>query len=225
MARVPEDLTVVFYTANQISDYFMGIVTGQIKKAARGIPIVSVSKKPMDFGENIWEDTPRSHLNLYKQALLGAKMAETKYIALCEDDVLYSPEHFKHRPKDGRFAYNRGYWCVYTWNPKVFSWKGRRNLHSLICERDIFIEAIQERVDNPPKGSWGEPGRYERILGLKTWPVEDFWTNPPNIVFSHEDAISFGNLGTRKRLGELRAKEIPYWGKSKDVMKFYETKK
>lgn len=227
MAKVPRDITVVFYTANVISNYFMDAVKINLMKATDGLPIISVSHKPLDLGLNIVVDLPRHHLSIYKQALIGAKAAQTPFIALCEDDVLYSPEHFKRRPSPGKFAYNVANWGVYTWMKEpIYSWKGRRALLACICERDLFIEAMEERFARYPNDDadlslWAEPGKYERQLGVTVRETEKFWTNPPNVVFSHEQALAFNNLGTRKKLGELRAMEIPYWGRADKLMRNY----
>lgn len=225
------DLTVIYYTANFISDYFAANTQNQLLKAIGDLPLISVSKKPMDFGQNICVgDTPRSHINTYRQALIGAKAAKTKYIALAEDDTLYSPEHFNRRSSPGKFAYNFGIWSIFTWSDTpLFSHKGggRRALLNLICERDLFIEAMEERFARWPDDEkvnlslWAEPGKYERQLGVTVRETEIFFTNPPNIIFIHETALAFGNLGTRKKLGEFRAIEIPYWGRAEEVLKLY----
>lgn len=222
------DLTIVYYTANVIPEGFARKTQFQLLKAAGSTPIISVSHKPINFGNNIVADLPRHHLSIYRQALIGAKAATTKYVTLCEDDVLYSPEHFKHRPRPGKFAYNLAYWNIYTWsNPPIFSWKGRRNLGQLTCERDLFIRAIEERFLRWPDdskvdlGIWAEPGKYERQLDVSVRETEEFWTSPPNIVFSHETALSYQNLGRRKRLGELRATELPDWGRAEEVRSLY----
>ena len=228
------NLSVVYFTANVISDYFAKNTQKQLLKAIGDLPLISVSKKPMDFGQNICVgDTPRSHFNIYRQALIGAKAAGTKYIALAEDDVLYSSEHFNYRSSPGKFAYNLNVWSIFTWSdPPMFSHKGtvRRCLHALICERDLFIEAMEERFTKHPDDSktkkdvWGEPGKYERQLGVTVRETEDFYANPPNIVFSHETALAYEGLGKRKRIGEYRAIEIPYWGRAEDIVKLYKEK-
>lgn len=221
------DLTVVYYTANVIPQLFGDAIRQRLLESAEGLPIVSVSHKPLVFGRNIVVDLPRHHLNIYCQALIGAREATTKYIALCEDDVLYSPEHFKYRPTEGKFAYNLGHWGIHTWGEPVFSWKGRRNLCHLICERELFIRAMEERFLRWPNdekidlGLWAEPAKYEKQLDVTVRESEVFYSNPPNIVFSHEAALSFANLGTRKRLGELRATSIPYWGTAQEVRRLY----
>jgi len=228
---VSADLTVIYYTANTISDYFAANINKQLLKAIGDLPLISVSKKPIDFGHNICVgDTPRSHLNTYRQALTGAKAAKTKYLAFVEDDTLYSPEHFNHRSSPGKFAYNFGVWSIFTWSkPPLFSHKagGRRAMLNLICERDLFVEAMEERFakhpvdDNINLSLWAEPSKYERQLGVTVREHEIFFTNPPNLVFIHETALAFGNLGKRKKLGEFRAVEIPYWGRAEDIIKMY----
>ena len=226
------DLTIIYYTSNFIPEKFMQATQNQLMKAKGNIPLVSVSQKPMNFGRNICVgDIGRSHLNIYHQALIGAKESKTKYIAMAEDDVLYSPGCFtSHKPIPGVFAYNQNVWCIYTWvKPAVFSFKDRINLYSLICERELFIEAMEERFAKWPDeskiniGMWAEPGKYEgpRHLGVTARKIEKFWSPTSNIAFSHQSALSFLNLGTRKRLGNLQAYEIPYWGRAEEILKLY----
>lgn len=215
------DMTCVYYTANVIPNKFGAHMMAQLEGAKGDLPLIVVRLKP---------PAVRSHFQIYRQALEGAKKAQTKYIALCEDDVLYSPNHFKYRPKDKPFAYNLGYWGIYTWqDPAIYNYKGRRNLGNLICEREAFIEAMEERFKKYPdpsgehlKDIWAEPSKYEKQLGVTIREAEDFYTNPPNIKFSHETELSFEGLGTRKRAGELRAYNIPYWGSAKTVRDYYE---
>lgn len=215
------DITAVYYTAGHLPKQFQAHMMGQLKHSLAGIPMEIV---------RLGDESERSHFMIYRQALAGAKKATTPYIALCEDDVLYSPEHFKYRPSPGKFAYNLGAWSIFTWGKPVFTHKGivRRNLNGLICERELFIEAMEERFAKYPKPTddlkkiWAEPGRYENQLGVTVRETEEFYTNPPNIVFSHQTELSFAGLGTRKRVGEFRAYEIPYWGTAEKIRGLYE---
>lgn len=223
-------LSIVYYTANYAPEKFTESTKKQLLEAIGDLSLISVSHKPMNnFGNNIVVNLERSHFNIYRQALIGAYEAQTKYIACVEDDVLYSPAHFQYRPKDKPFAYNFGSWNVSTWvDPPLFTHKGggRVNFGNLICERETFITAMEERFarypnDEARKELWAEPGKYERQLGVTIQEFEIFYTNPPNIMFSHETALSFEGLGTRKRLGEIRATEIPYWGTAEHIRAYY----
>lgn len=225
------DLTVIYYTANVISEDFANATLLTLQDAVGGVPVIVVSHKPIiTKWKNIVVDLPRHHVSIYKQALIGAKAVKTKYIALAEDDVLYASEHFRYRPSHNRFAYNMNSWNIYTWEKTpVFSQKlgGRKNLNGLICERDLFIEAMEERFAKYPDyreidlSTWAEPGKYEGYLGVTKREIEEFTTNPPNIVFSHESELSFRNLGTRKKVGQIRALEIPFWGTVESVRSLY----
>lgn len=225
------DLSIILISANLVPEKFLNEVCLRLQDIFLDLDIdrISVTHKWLQFGKNIVVDLPRHHLSIYRQALIGAKEAETKYIAIAEDDVLYSPEHFKYRPSPGKFAYNMNAWNIYTWTEPIFSQKlsGRKNLNGLICERDAFIKTMEERFAKWPNdgeinlGHWGEPGKYEKKLGITPVEFEHFTTNPPNVIFSHETELSFTNLGTRKRLGEIRAYDIPYWGTAKEIRGLY----
>lgn len=223
-----KDISIVYYTANFIPDKFAENVRKQLVKATKGIPIISVSQKPIDFGYNICVgDIGRSALNIYRQATLGAKNAKTKFVAFCEDDILYSAEHFNYVPSENTFAYDDNIWNIYTWTkPPVFSYKGRRNMNGLICERELFITVMDERFkkyneDNFPTHLFGEPGKYEKQLGVKENKWEFYPTKEPSVAFSHPTALSYLHLGERKRLGLRQTKRLEPWGSAVDMVELY----
>lgn len=221
MARL-SDITAIYYTALATPDRFRAELAANLLEALDGIPIVEIRKPP---------EIPASQAQIYRQVLQGAKEATTKYVACCEDDVLYHANHFKFRPKDGHWGYNMNAWSIFTWGDPMFTYKtpgGRKNLNGLICERQLLIDHLEERFSmwdesNIDKRIFGEPGKYDNQLGTTPYPSQDFYTNPPNIVFSHQTALGFKELGTRKRVGDVRATEIPYWGTAKQIRSIYET--
>ncbi len=222
-------LTIIYISACVAPESFRKEVQETLLKAAQGQPIISVTHKPVDIGANIVVDLPRSQASIYRQVLLGAKQADTPYVAVAEDDVLYSPEHFKFRPKYGHWGYNMNSWNIYTWGEPMFSYKapgGRRNLNGLISDRLMLIDHLERRFELFPDevdiNIFGEPGKYDNQLGTTPYPSQDFYINPPNIVFSHQTNLQFQGLGTRKALGQIRATEIPYWGSAKTIVSKYE---
>ena len=97
----------------------------------------------------------------------------------------------------------------------------------LICERDLFIKVMKERFakfndDNYPKHLFGEPGKYEKQMGVKVNKWEFYQAKEPSIVFSHPKALGYQTLGKRKKLGEKIAEELAPWGKAENIVKFYE---
>lgn len=214
-----QDLTAVLYTADALPKKFAENTMVLLKKSLNEIPLIII-KKPSDI--------ERSQAQIYRQVLEGAKQAQTKYVACCEDDVLYSPEHFKFRPKPEHWGYNMNAWSIFTWGEPMFTYKppgGRRNLNGLICERNLLIDHLEERFKlwsgEVDINIFGEPGKYDNQLGTTPYPSQDFYCNPPNIVFSHEANLQFKGLGTRKALGQVRAIEIPYYGTAKKIRSLY----
>lgn len=224
------DLTIIYITANEIPERFASVTQQHLSEASGGLPIIGVYLKTGGgFGSfTIHYIGERSQKSIYKQVLRGAQEAKTKYVAVAEDDVLYSPEHFKFRPKDGHWGYNMNAWNIYTWGEPMFTYKapgGRKNLNGLICERQLLIDHLEERFKLWPGkvdiNIFGEPGKYDNQLGTTPYPTQEFYCNPPNIVFSHQTNLQFAGLGTRKGLGQIRATEIPYWGKAEDIRRLY----
>lgn len=226
------DLTIIYYTANKLKASFAKKVRQQITNIAGPLPIISISKKPIQLGQNIIEKSKdRSVLNIYNAILRGAKAAKTKYVGLAEDDTLYPPDHFfAFRPPLDSFAYNLTRWNIHTWSKSpFFSIKFRRILATLIAPRQLLIDAIEERFAKYPNIStlplkWmGEPGRQEceRQLGVTPQKVVDFYTYSPVVVFSHPDSLGYLVQGTHKRANVIRALELPYWGTAKKVMRVF----
>jgi hypothetical protein len=121
---------------------------------------------------NVKEKNRQSLLNdLLKLVSQKAKAAKTEYVVLCEDDCLYTREHFTcYRPPKNLFGYNHNKWGLYVWekNP-IFSYKFNRSvLSQCIAPRKLLIESLTERFNaGIPENEttarvFAEPGRYER---------------------------------------------------------------
>lgn len=184
------DLTLLYYTANTIEDYLGENVRKHLLKVNNGkYPIVSISQKPLKFGdENICVgEIGKSYYNCYKQILVGAKKVKTEYIAMCEDDTLYSTEHFAHRPSDKKvFSYNKNMWYVEEteyWN------KGWVGMCTCIVATQYLIEILAPRFEKYPqengvsKRFFQEPGRLD---GAKA----EYWHSKiPILTFNYFRAL------------------------------------
>jgi len=150
-------ITIIYYTENRLSEPLFTQCQELLKKAANERPIISVSHKPIELGTNICigEQKP-CWLTLYKQILLGARLADTKYIAMAEHDCVYTDEHFSFvPPRDDTFFYNENV-CLVQWaknsHPELNGmysryWTQRLALSQLICNREIFIESTKAKLD------------------------------------------------------------------------------
>lgn len=212
------DCTILFYTANLISDHFANKVRQHLLDSSGGIPIISISHKPIQFGENICVDLPVSVYSIYKQILIGAKKATTKYVVCCEDDALYVPEHFCKELPDNAFFYNVSRWSI---TPNLYFFRHRRLMSMCIASRQLMIDTLEARFQKYPDNSvviphLGEPGKRESRMGLPTVSIGSFSTEIPTITFNHNK-----NIGGRRRQSGAVEEELPYWGSAKDLWRKY----
>ena len=241
MKVTPDDLTVIYYTSNELeknNPYFVSNTKEQLLKATDGLPIVIVSHKLTMFGDNstniVLGDIGRSHLNLYKQILIGCKAAKTKYVAMAEDDIFYSYQHYHSElPKSDYLLYDMNKWSVFTWTvPPQYTYRDRLVVNQLIAPRQYLVDALEERFarvkvllktrsESDIIRFWGDPGRYEDLLGVTVRKRQHFFCSVPSIVFTHENAFGYLNHGSAKRLGNPRAYDIPVWGHVSNMIKLY----
>ena len=231
------DLTIIYYTANKNKDYFMANTQKYLLKAIGDTPIVCVSFKPTIIGKNCKNicigEQKRSNYMLYKQVLMGAREANTKYVAMAEDDMLYSPEHFSYRPTDeNTFSYDINKWSIFSClKPPIFSYRVRKLMNSLITTKKALIKTLEERYAKYPvfekipvklyKMYWGEPGRFENHLGITPVRAEEYSSPVPNIMFSTSEALGYLDLGERKAHNHIRTSEVKPWGTAEEILKLY----
>lgn len=222
-----KDLTVIFLTVNKVPEKWAGYQKDVLLEATDGLPIITVSKKPLDWGLNILQTEPPSAVNIYNQMLRAAKIAETPYVAMAEDDTLYPYEHFhSFRPPDDTFGYNMIRWQLHTWQP-IYYWRSRLANYAMIAPRKLLIEALEERIKRYPKGvpesKVGELGRntVEKRLHVTLRKSWEFSTTIGLVCLHHEYGLDPLEQRHKKRMGMLRAYDIPHWGKSEDVVKHF----
>ena len=218
---------LVYYTDNHGDERLLKTCRTQILKCMEqyNYPIISVSQKPIDFGENYVMDLPRSTISIYKQILNGVKKSSADIIFLVEHDLLYHPSHFDFTPaRKDTFYYDHNRWSV--------------------C--DETGKAVFYHVDNPSMMC-----AYRKVL-IKHYKLaiklcaglgwrSKFWFAPPGGIeekkrvgkrdtyFSEYPSLDIRRLDawTSKRMdksqfndeseyqGWTEADEVPGWGKIK----------
>ena len=199
------DLTILYATAHKVPEGFRKKVLEQLYKANGAHRVDQIHSSP----------EKSSITNYYYELVRLARELNTPYLAFAEDDTLYPDEHFNQRPSDmNTFAYNFNRWNLYTWSdPPFYSLRQRRILATLIAPRELFIEVMSKRLENPDESQMVEPGRRSGEN------YETFETYNPVVVFTHPDA--FGYMGGDKRATKIRATALPYWGSAAKIKKEY----
>jgi hypothetical protein len=223
---IPSDITIIMLTANRVPKKWAAFHQQKLIEAADGSPIITISREPLDWGQNIIDTQEYTISNIYFQLLQGAKAATTEFIAVAEDDTLYPKEHFQFRPPEDSFAYNQNRFGVFRWSKTpTYFWKDRISNSTLVAPRKLAIEALEERFAKYPQGTpsglTGELGRanIEDKLGVKRRKVIWFQTEISVVRVDHELGIDRLSQTHRKGMGILRAYDIPYWGKAADIVK------
>jgi hypothetical protein len=223
-----DDLTVIYLTLNLMPDGWVNYQLDHLIQSAGSFPIISISKIPMNLGNNLLDTEETGYANIYRQMLRAAKIAETEFVAVAEDDVLYTPSHFRaFRPQADEFAYNRHRWSLFTWGEPVYSLRNRLSNCSMVAPRLLLIESLQEVFDKhngcPPDNRVGECGREKiaRRLGVTVHKQVDFESQEGIIHLNHIHGTEDKQQRQWKSHARIRAYDIPCWGKASDVLKNY----
>lgn len=198
------NVTIIYYTANQEKPEFEAKIIENLKKQAGNIPIISVSHKPMDLGKNICVgEQVLAYSNVLRQTFIGLKEAETEFCIAAEDDCLYPPEYFQFTPptKDNVYMYTN---VVVHFDRRKRFWKKRFVEAAQMCGREFWVKSIEKILE-----------------GHSSW--ESIPVNPP-FVFTTRDQYSWTGenpviyFKTKKsfkfKTGFISGSmmELPYWG-------------
>ena len=115
-------MTLVYYSSKSDWPKLEQEVRNTISRNSNGLPIVSVTHQPVDFGDNICVgDIGRSWESVFTQQKLGVERATTKYVAICESDFLLPPAFFSFRPPhDKIYCWPRDGYIAFQWKPRLY---------------------------------------------------------------------------------------------------------
>lgn len=229
------DLTVIYLTCNKMPTRWEQFHREHLLRAVGERPLVCISAKPMDLNRPktayLIQEGPFRAWNVYTQLLRGAKLAETKYIAVAEDDTLYPARHFNDfRPPDDAVAYDLSRWSVFSWKggDAFFSAIRKHGNFTMIGPRQLVISALEERERKYPNGRdySGEIGRreVEKVLGVTRNKLVEWYCIEPMVNLCHPEGLSPTYVNTPKlerKPGELKAWDIPIWGKAAEIAAIY----
>lgn len=222
---VPDwDITkgIIYYTDNKLKLSIARDVQEQLKSV--GLPIVSASLKPMDFGQNIHLPLKRGYLTMFKQILAALEASTADVIFFAEHDVLYHPSHFEFIPaRKDKYYYNTNVWKVRDdgFAVKVDDCK---QTSGLCAYRELFIQHYRERVrrveaDGFSRRMGFEPGTHNRSEKIDDYKAEAWQSDYPNIDIRHDGNLTssrwhkdqFRNQKFTKGWTESTLKDIPGW--------------
>ena len=203
---------IIYYTHNILEESMFSIVQKQILKA--GLPIVSVSLKPINFGQNIVLDLKPGVITMFRQILTALEASTSDVIFFCEHDVLYHPSHFDFEPsRNDVFYYNVNVWRWLFPENLAVAYGGSKSVSGMCGYRQLLLDHYRLRMkiieengfENGRNPRWArmmgyEPGKPKRKGGISDIPYET-WRSPyPNIDIRHKGAIT----QTKRSLKDFR---------------------
>jgi hypothetical protein len=199
--------------------------------SAEDIPIISVSQKPVSLGTNICVgEIGRSITSIFMQVLAGALAAETKYVAIAEQDNLYPKGCFSYRPpRDDTFYYNLNFLILHhegDLSGLYGAYNGFRfSFSQLVCNRELLVKALKwalRIIDeghsvNHKEGMLVEPGAWKALfkdVEPEYTKYDFYWDRWPSIDIRH-------SRGFTKQLRKytILADKAIYWGAPEDIIK------
>ena len=209
-------LTILYYTANRENPQFEQKIISNLRNVSGGLPIVSVSQKPLNLGKNICVgNVGHSYLNEFRQILLGAKEAKSKYLIFAEADFLYPRQYFNFSPQGADLYRYDNVWIVF--NRRICPRYCRKNYSNgaQIVKREFAIRELEIYLKDQPEWADGD----FRVQLPDGRIKEDCWNSAkPGYFGSEIPCITFKTGGgLRASSASLRGEEnekqtLPYWG-------------
>lgn len=219
---------IVFYTDNLLRPDIAEACQRQLLRAINGHYLLSVSLRPLDFGDNFVMGLERGVLTMFKQILMGVSNVQTDVCFLAEHDVLYSRGYFEDflPPHDDRIYYNENLWRVSAETGHAL-FRRAKTVSQLCAYTQVLIDHYGTRVariekDGFTRGIGYEPGTRRASFGgiddlrSETWfsaaPNIDIRDTGNNLTASVWDRSKFRNQKFTRDWTESGS--VPVWGKT-----------
>ena len=216
------DLSVIYYTSNREDEGFESRIRRTLWRTIKplGLPLISVSQKPIDFGVNICvgEVGSSSH-NAWRQFQIGAQLATTEFVCTAEADTLYPREYFTTvRPVKGEMQCVLPMYVLTAMRNKVraFHPKRRGSFCASISNRVEVISAIEETLS--PFGKWAAIDERDYNYNIVHNLLKIRFVKIPMAVVSIKTDQCM-HRGTPKWHGVVR--ELPNWGEADGLIRKY----
>lgn len=221
---------IIYYTHNELDEKINTIVQKQLSSI--GLSIISVSLKPINFGNNIVLNLKPNAITMTKQILSGLEKSKADIIFFCEHDVLYHKSHFDFIPlRNDLFYYNTNNWRWEYPNDKLITYDHLKSLSGLCADRQLLLNHYKQRLELMKEKQLGEekdphwmrkmgyePGtKSKKRGGSFDLAFEEWKSEYPNIDIRHGKTLtpSKTNITTYKHQptgwNQTNLDSIPDW--------------
>lgn len=162
-----------------------------------GLPIVSCTLYPLDFGTNIHLPLEKGYLTMFKQILACLESSDADIVYHCEHDNLMHPSHFDFTPPDkDKFYYDLAWWKVRA-DGLAVTWEAVQ-VSGLCYYRQLGIDFYKKRIAEFDVNNFDR--KFEPTVNdlYETW-----WAEYPSIDIRHETNTTYNKW----KLEHFRKKE------------------
>jgi len=208
-----KDLTIIYCSSNMEEPEFEQRIRDNILKVSGGLPIISVTQKPIDFGTNICvgDDVGVSGFNFFRQSLIACENAKTRFVVSAEADCVYPPDYFKYIPERDDVCYRNSNLYVMGQHRTYFYKKEEGATHAQVINREYYINRLQHLFKGAPQWSIEERNfPKERHRMSDVFPhtkIVHYTTKNPVVQIKTSQSMRHHTHSDRTPVYE-----IPYWG-------------
>ncbi len=211
--------TIIYYTSNQEKPEFERKIQENLLENCGGLPIISISHKPIGPGKNICVgDVGVSGFNMFRQVQIACRAAKTKFIISAEADCLYPPDYFKFVPEKDNIPYRNSNLYVMPDKRDFFFYKKEGATHAQIVGREFYLKTLEKLFIGAPEWNTEEKNfPKERFNKNDVFDEIAYWKskNPVVQIKTHR-GMRYHTHSDRTPILEL-----PYWGKGSEIRKKY----
>lgn len=207
--------SIIYYTDSELDPKIAEPVRQQLLTI--GLPIVSATRQPLDFGKNVVVEGPKGYLTMFKQILAALEASDADIVYHCEHDNLMHLSHFDFTPTDpNTFYYDLNWWKIRR-DGLAVHWDAEQ-VSGLCYYRQLGIDWYRKKVAE------FDPDNFDRKFEPMSYEGSEDWFAPfPSIDVRHNHNLTFNKW----KLDHFRKKEtavnftattidqIPGWDKDR----------
>ena len=214
--------TIIYCSSNREDPKFEQRIRDNILKTCGGLPIISVTQKPIDFGTNICvgDDIGVSGFNFFRQVQIACLNAKTKFVVSAEADCVYPPDCFEYTPPRDDICYRNSNLYVMPDHRSYWFHKPGGATHSQIVGREFYLEVLDKLFVGCPQWSIEEKNfpkeRHRRSDVFYPNQIEMYRTRNPVFQIKTHRSMRYHTSSER-----IPVHTLDYWGDGKAVREKY----
>lgn len=214
-------LTILYYTSNKERQGFEKRVKENLVKVSKGLPIISISQKPINFGHNICVgDVGASGFNMFRQVQIGLREVKTPFVISAESDCLYPPDYFEFIPPTKDAIYRNSNLYVMPDYRDFYYYKEEGATHSQVVGTQYYLERLNFLFKGAPQWSTKEMNfpkeRHKMSDIVGKGEIKYFRTKHPVVQIKTHKGMRYHTHSDRTPIYDL-----PYWGNGTKFRNYY----